>query len=73
MAIKLSYFNILGGLIAETVSGQPTDPEVRHSQLGPTVGHTLLLPASIHAVDILLVVDAAAQMSMISQSFSNAQ
>ena len=60
---------MLGGLIADTVSEQLTEPAVRHSQLDPTVGHNLLIPASIHAVGALLVVDTAAQISMISQSF----
>ena len=63
--------NKLGGLIADTRSSQLTDTAVRHSQLGPTVGHTLLIPASICAADTLLVVDTAAQMSIISQSFLN--
>ena len=60
---------MLGGIIADTVSEQLTEPAIRHSQLDPTVGHTLLIPASIHAVDALLVVDTAVQISMISQSF----
>ena len=42
---------------------------VRSTQLGPTVGHTLLIPATIHGKDTLMVVDTAAQMSMVSQSF----
>ena len=63
--------NKLGGLIADTGSKQLTEPAVRHSQLGPTIGHTLLISASIYDVDTLLVVDTAAQMSVISQSFLN--
>ena len=42
---------------------------VRSTQLGPTVGHTLLIPATIHGKDTLMVVDTAAQMSLVSQSF----
>ena len=61
--------NKVGGLIADTWSRQLTEPALRHSQLGPTVGHTLIIPASVHAKDTLMVVDTAAKMSVISQLF----
>ena len=43
--------------------------KIRSTQIGPTVGHTLLIPATIYGRDTLMVVDTAAQMSMVSQSF----
>ena len=42
---------------------------VRSTQLDPTVGYTLLIPATIYGRDMLMVIDTAAQMSMVSQSF----
>ena len=42
---------------------------VRSTQLDPTVGHTLLIPATIYGRGMLMVIDTAAQMSMVSLSF----
>jgi len=49
--------NKLGSIIADTWSRQLTEPAVRHLQLGPIVGHTLLIPAYSHDVNTVLVVD----------------
>ena len=44
-------------------------PLVRSTHLSQATGHTLLIPATISGKDTLMVVDTAAQISMVSQSF----
>ena len=50
---------------------QLTEPVARRTRLSATVGHTLLIPATIYSKNTLMVVDTAAQMSMISQLFAD--
>ncbi len=45
------------------------EPVVRHANVSPAVGHTMLIPGTICGKDTLMVVDTAAQISMISQPF----
>ena len=45
------------------------EPVVRHANVSPAVGHTMLIPGNICGKDTLMVVDTAAQISMISQPF----
>ena len=46
-----------------------SEPVVRHADVSPAVGHTMLIPGTICGKDTLMVVDTAAQRAMISQPF----
>ena len=49
-----------------------TGADVKHASplvRSPATGHTLLIPATIYGKNTLMVVDTAAQMPMVSQSF----
>ena len=45
------------------------EPVVRHADVSPAVGLTMLIPGTICGKDTLMAVDTSAQISMISQPF----